>query len=123
MQKPVEQPFEHWCQHTKQLLGATQKQFSDFKLLLLVSSSFQVRFKLGLLSSMYACQNLGTINMKEGAEVHSPLQTVHLSLLKRILGLEQFSRPSSQTIWFHMCMSMARSSEHATGPFMASAFR
>eukprot|EP00983_Pelagomonas_calceolata_P020235 637976-Pelagomonas_calceolata.AAC.1 len=37
-------------------------------------------------ASMYACQVWGTIFMKEGAEMDNPLQTVHLCLLKRILG-------------------------------------
>eukprot|EP00983_Pelagomonas_calceolata_P056997 1144884-Pelagomonas_calceolata.AAC.6 len=37
-------------------------------------------------ASMYADQVWGTRYMKEGAEMDDPLQTVHLCLLKRILG-------------------------------------
>eukprot|EP00983_Pelagomonas_calceolata_P052611 1142912-Pelagomonas_calceolata.AAC.25 len=37
----------------------------------------------------YACQIWGTIFMKEGAEMDCPLQTVHLCLLKRILGVKR----------------------------------
>eukprot|EP00983_Pelagomonas_calceolata_P007826 256047-Pelagomonas_calceolata.AAC.1 len=37
-------------------------------------------------TSMYACQIWGTRFMKEGVEMDCPLQTVHMCLLKRILG-------------------------------------
>eukprot|EP00983_Pelagomonas_calceolata_P024554 773686-Pelagomonas_calceolata.AAC.1 len=40
-------------------------------------------------ASVYACQIWGTRYMKEGAEMDSPLQTVHLCLLKRILGVKR----------------------------------
>eukprot|EP00983_Pelagomonas_calceolata_P044594 1139359-Pelagomonas_calceolata.AAC.1 len=43
-------------------------------------------------ASMYACHIWSTIYMKEGAEMDSPMQTVHVCLLKRLLGLEQLSR-------------------------------
>eukprot|EP00983_Pelagomonas_calceolata_P125799 1161238-Pelagomonas_calceolata.AAC.5 len=40
-------------------------------------------------ASMYACQIWGTIFIKEGAEMDCPLQTVHLCLLKRVLGVKR----------------------------------
>eukprot|EP00983_Pelagomonas_calceolata_P086313 1156733-Pelagomonas_calceolata.AAC.4 len=38
---------------------------------------------------MYACQICGTRFMREGAEMDCPLQTMHLRLLKRILGVKR----------------------------------
>eukprot|EP00983_Pelagomonas_calceolata_P064946 1148376-Pelagomonas_calceolata.AAC.2 len=44
-------------------------------------------------ASMYACQIWGARCMKEGAEMDCPLQTVHLCLLKCILGVKRMITP------------------------------
>eukprot|EP00983_Pelagomonas_calceolata_P069143 1150266-Pelagomonas_calceolata.AAC.1 len=46
---------------------------------------------LWLLASMCACQISGTRCLKEGDEMDCPLQTVHLCLLKHILGVKHIT--------------------------------
>eukprot|EP00983_Pelagomonas_calceolata_P016781 528508-Pelagomonas_calceolata.AAC.1 len=77
-------PFLSGCRRIRQF--ASDHRLTDR---LPVHTMLWLTKAYALPANMYACQIWGARFMKEGAEVDCPSQTVHLCLLKRILGIKR----------------------------------
>ncbi len=102
-------PFMAGCRRIRQF--ASEHQFTDRP-----HSTLWLAKGYALPASMYASQIRGTRYMKQGAEIYCPLQTVHMCLLKGILGvkhttpnwsvLRECSQEPLQFYWFRAAVGL-----------------